>query len=144
MASLLARKTEPKVIVKFDSSAKFIFIPTFQPVLLHIKFSLTSWFQNFSFSIILFTCKAVLSDFSGSLKCILNISQNLKKIEYFSKNFKTFFFSKHFFHNHSLQLMLYCRFTKNYDFQCGGWSFGMKSIVLNIYFWALYINKIWI
>ena len=49
MASLLARKTEPKVIVKFDSSAKFIFIPTFGPVLLYIKFSLTSWFQIFFF-----------------------------------------------------------------------------------------------
>ena len=134
MASLLARKTEPKVIVKFDSSEKFISIPTFGPVLLYIKFSLTSWFQNFSFIIILLTWKAVLSDFSGSLKCMLNISQNLKKIEYFLKVSKHFFF-----HNHSLQLMFYW-FTKNDDFQCGGWSFGMKSIVLNISFWALYIT----
>ena len=47
MASSLARKTEPKVIVKFDSSAKFNFKPTFGPVLLYIKFSLTSWFQIF-------------------------------------------------------------------------------------------------
>ena len=96
MASLLARKTEPKVVVKFDSSEKFIFIPTFGPVLLYIKFSLTSWFQNFSLIIILFTWEAVLSDFSGSLKCILNIPQNMKKIECFLK-ISIFFVPKSFF-----------------------------------------------
>ena len=144
MASLLVRKTEPKVVVKFDSSAKFIFIPTFGHALLCIKFYLTSWLQTFSFIIILFTCEAVLSDFSGSLKCILNISQNLKKIEYFLKVSELFFF-KIFFHNHYLQIMLYW-FTKNDYVQCGGWSFGMKSIVLNISFWALYtkINVVYI
>ena len=97
----------------------------------HLGSKIVNWLSFF------FSCKAVLSDSYGSLKCILNIPQNLKKIECFLEI--SIFFSKIFFHNHSLQLMLYW-ITKNDDFQCGGWSFGMKSIVLNISFQALYTS----
>ena len=90
------------------------------------KFALKFWFKIFSFIIILITFQAVLSEFSRCFKCILNIFENQQKIKKIHK-FCFFIFSKKFLHNHYLKLFLDW-FTRNVDFNCGGWTCGMKSV----------------
>ena len=97
------------------------------------RFVLLFWFKNFSFIIILITFQVVISEFSRCFKCILNIFENQQKIQ---KKSQIFFFSKNFLHNHYLKLFLYW-FTRNCDFNCGGWTCWMKrfkkTIVLALY-----------
>ena len=96
MASLLAIKTEPKV-VKFDSSAKFIFITTFGPVLLYIEFPLTSWFQIFFIYYHSFHMQGCTLWFFWVPQMYIKPFSKPEENWIFFKNFKKKDFSKYFF-----------------------------------------------
>ena len=125
-ATLVTSKIGPKIGIKINFALKSDLIQ-FSGLFLWTLNLLCYFGSNFfSFIIILITFQAVLSEFSRCFKCIFNIFENQQKIKKIHK-FYFFIFSKNFLHNHYLKLFLDW-FTRNCDFNCGGWTCGKKSV----------------
>jgi len=122
----LNHRNRPENWIRSDFSAIFILIPIFGSVLLVTKVALLFWFNIFNLLSFLSHSRLYSLSFLGASNAystFLKISKKLKK----NHKFDFLIFSKFFLHNHYLKLFLDW-FTRNCDFNCGGWTCWMKSV----------------